>query len=165
MNSFDLKELLAFFDTVSTRYLEIKSDNDYIILSKNADRPHQVVMPEKDEGLLEKVSVDLASDTATEHKEEATEQERDMTEVESDFVGEAITSPLVGIVYLAPAPDQPPFVQVGDTIQQGDVVCIVEAMKVMNEVKSPYSGVVRKCHVENETMVEFGEPLFEIEVK
>lgn len=165
MKSFDLKELLSFFDTVSTRYLEIKAGDDHLILSKNADSPHQEVMTEKETVLPEKMRTDLFNESKTETKEEATEQERDMTEVESDFAGEEITSPLVGIVYLAPAPDQPPFVQVGDTIQQGDVVCIVEAMKVMNEVKSPYSGVVRKCQVENETMVEFGEPLFEIEVK
>jgi acetyl-CoA carboxylase biotin carboxyl carrier protein len=75
----------------------------------------------------------------------------------------AITSPIVGTFYFAPAPDAPPFVRPGDTVGPETVVCIVEAMKVMNEVKAELSGVIRRVLVENGTPVEFGQPLFELE--
>ena len=74
-----------------------------------------------------------------------------------------IASPIVGTFYSAPAPDAPPFVRPGDKVEPETVVCIVEAMKVMNEVKAEVSGVIRRVLVENGTPVEFGQPLFELE--
>jgi acetyl-CoA carboxylase biotin carboxyl carrier protein len=74
-----------------------------------------------------------------------------------------ITSPIVGTFYLAPAPDAAPFVRPGDKVGPETVVCIVEAMKVMNEVKAEVTGVIRRVLVENGTPVEFGQPLFELE--
>ncbi|HHD10897.1 MAG TPA: acetyl-CoA carboxylase biotin carboxyl carrier protein [Deltaproteobacteria bacterium] len=75
-----------------------------------------------------------------------------------------ITSPMVGTFYRAPAPDADPFVDVGSTVRAGQVVCIIEAMKIMNEVESEYTGKVVSVLVENGQPVEYGEPLFEIEV-
>lgn len=76
--------------------------------------------------------------------------------------GETIDSPIVGTFYAAPAPDQPPFAKVGDTVTPETVVCIVEAMKVMNEIKAEKSGTIKKVLVENAQAVEFGQPLFAI---
>ena len=73
-----------------------------------------------------------------------------------------ITAPMPGTFYTSGAPELPPFVKEGDHVGVGTVVCIVEAMKVMNEVKSEISGVVSKVLVENGNPVEFGQPLFEI---
>jgi acetyl-CoA carboxylase biotin carboxyl carrier protein len=75
-----------------------------------------------------------------------------------------ITAPIVGTFYRAPAPDQPPFKQAGDRVEPADVVCIVEAMKVMNEIKAGLRGTIRKILVENATPVEFGQPLFQVEL-
>jgi len=75
----------------------------------------------------------------------------------------AITSPMVGTFYRAPAPDAPPYVEVGDTVKPGTVVCIVEAMKLMNEIESEVSGTIAEILVENETPVEYGQELFLIE--
>ena len=75
---------------------------------------------------------------------------------------DAITAPIVGTFYLAPAPTAPAFVQVGDTVSADTVVCIIEAMKVMNEVKAERSGVIKRVLAENAHAVEFGQPLFEI---
>ena len=72
----------------------------------------------------------------------------------------AITSPMVGTFYRAPAPDAPPYVEVGDTLKPGTVVCIVEAMKLMNEIESEVSGTIAEILVENETPVEYGQELF-----
>ena len=74
--------------------------------------------------------------------------------------GNKITSPMVGTFYSAPSPGAKPFISVGDEIQEGDIVCIVEAMKMMNEIKSDFSGKVSSILVENAEPVEFGQGLF-----
>ncbi len=76
-----------------------------------------------------------------------------------------IDSPIVGTFYSAPAPDAPTFVKAGDTVNEDTVVCIVEAMKVMNEIKAETSGVVKRILVNNATPVEYGQPLIELEMK
>ncbi|MCX8033819.1 MAG: acetyl-CoA carboxylase biotin carboxyl carrier protein [Thermodesulfovibrio sp.] len=75
-----------------------------------------------------------------------------------------ITSPLVGTFYRSSSPDSPPFVEVGTKVEKGQVLCIIEAMKIMNEIESDVSGVVKKILVESGQPVEYGEPLFLIEV-
>lgn len=74
-----------------------------------------------------------------------------------------IPSPLVGTFYRASSPDADPFVQVGSRVNKDTVVCIIEAMKVMNEIKAETSGVVKRILIENATAVQFGEPMFLIE--
>tara|TARA_B100001013_G_C24552517_1_gene419210 strand:- start:256 stop:684 length:429 start_codon:yes stop_codon:yes gene_type:complete len=74
--------------------------------------------------------------------------------------GNKITSPMVGTFYSAPSPGAKPFISVGDEIQEGDTVCIVEAMKMLNEIKSDFSGKVLSILVENAEPVEFGQGLF-----
>jgi acetyl-CoA carboxylase biotin carboxyl carrier protein len=75
----------------------------------------------------------------------------------------AITSPMVGTFYRAPAPDADPYVEVGDMVELGQTVCIVEAMKLMNEIESEVKGRVTRILVENAQPVEFGQPLFLVE--
>ena len=77
--------------------------------------------------------------------------------------GKAITSPMVGTFYAASSPENPPFVKVGDKVSKGQVLGIVEAMKLMNEIESEFDGTVKEILVENEQMVEFGQPMFVIE--
>lgn len=76
--------------------------------------------------------------------------------------GNKVESPLVGTFYAAPAPDKEPFVKKGDTVKKGQVIGIVEAMKLMNEIECEYDGVVVDILVENGDMVEYGQPLFMI---
>ncbi|OFW39721.1 MAG: acetyl-CoA carboxylase, biotin carboxyl carrier protein [Acidobacteria bacterium RIFCSPLOWO2_12_FULL_60_22] len=73
-----------------------------------------------------------------------------------------VRSPMVGTFYLAPTQGAPPFIQVGDRIQVGQVLCIIEAMKLMNEIEAEIAGEVIKCYVENGQPVEYGEPLFDL---
>ncbi len=74
-----------------------------------------------------------------------------------------IKSPMVGTFYRKPSPDKPPFVNVGDTIKPGDVICIVEAMKLFNEIEAEVSGKIVKVLVDDATPVEFDQPLFLVE--
>ncbi|HYS63193.1 MAG TPA: acetyl-CoA carboxylase biotin carboxyl carrier protein [Paraburkholderia sp.] len=74
--------------------------------------------------------------------------------------GHVVTSPMVGTFYRAPSPGADPFVQVGDTVKEGQTICIIEAMKLLNEIESDKSGVVKEILVENGQAVEYGQPLF-----
>jgi acetyl-CoA carboxylase biotin carboxyl carrier protein len=81
----------------------------------------------------------------------------------SDKPGFVITAPLVGTFYRSPSPDSAVYVDVGSVVKKGQVLCIVEAMKLMNEIESEVSGTVAEILVQNGTPVEFGQPLFRIE--
>jgi acetyl-CoA carboxylase biotin carboxyl carrier protein len=74
-----------------------------------------------------------------------------------------VEAPMVGTFYRAPSPGEPPFVQEGDAIGSGETLGILEAMKLMNEVKAEQDGIVRRIHVENAQPVEYGQLLFELE--
>lgn len=76
--------------------------------------------------------------------------------------GHVVTSPMVGTFYRAPSPGADPFVQVGDTVKEGQTLCIIEAMKLLNEIESDAAGVVKEILVENGQAVEYGQPLYVI---
>ena len=90
---------------------------------------------------------------------EAQEAKKEVPDIGSDKV---VTSPLVGTFYSSSSPDAEPFVKVGDTVKKGQVLGIIEAMKLMNEIESEYDGVVEAILIENEGVVEYGQPLFRI---
>ncbi len=85
--------------------------------------------------------------------------------VADDYRLFTLTSPIVGTFYRSPSPDDPPFVEIGSEVRKGQVLCIIEAMKLMNEIESEVDGTVRRVLVENGQPVEYGEPLFLIEHK
>lgn len=89
-------------------------------------------------------------------------EESPAQKIEEKPQGTFVTSPMVGTFYASPAPDQPNFVKVGDRVSEGTVVCIIEAMKVMNEVKAGHSGTVAEILLHNGQPVEFGSRLFRI---
>lgn len=74
-----------------------------------------------------------------------------------------ITSPMVGVFYASPSPDKAPFVSVGDTVRKGDVLCIIEAMKIMNEINSDREGIIAEICVGDRQVVDYGHPMFRIE--
>lgn len=89
---------------------------------------------------------------------EGGQSQEDSSPAEAD--GQVVKSPIVGTFYRAPNPDSDPFVNVGDQVEKGQTLCIVEAMKIMNEIESEFSGEVKKILVENSEAVEFEQPLF-----
>jgi len=74
-----------------------------------------------------------------------------------------VLSPMPGVFYSAQSPDKPPYVNEGDTVKSGQVICIIESMKIMNEIESEYNGVIKKILMNNSDPVEFNQPLFIIE--
>ncbi|MDF2941601.1 MAG: hypothetical protein K0S01_459 [Herbinix sp.] len=84
----------------------------------------------------------------------------DATEKTEEFTGKKLVSPMVGTFYAQASPDKPAFVKVGDKVKKGQTICIIEAMKLMNEIESEFDGEIVKVLMKNEDMVEFGQPLF-----
>jgi len=76
-----------------------------------------------------------------------------------------ITSPLVGVFYDAPSPESEPFVKVGDTVKRGDIICIIEAMKFMNEVTAEQGGAISEVCLKNGDLVEFGQIIFKMQIE
>jgi acetyl-CoA carboxylase biotin carboxyl carrier protein len=92
---------------------------------------------------------------------EVVEKKVEETEVASvDENKAAVTTPMVGTFFRAPAPDAPPYVEIGDRIRKGQIICIVEAMKIMNEIESEVNGIVTDILVKNEDPVEYNQELF-----
>ena len=109
----------------------------------------------REKGQLANVPPAVTSVPPSETKEETSEEEGIV----------AITSPMVGTFYRAPSPDASPFVEVGDEVEPGKVVCIIEAMKLFNEIEAEVKGKVVKILVENGKPVEYGQKLFLIKIK
>ncbi len=84
------------------------------------------------------------------------------TPAPGEDAGKVVESPMVGTVFLAASPESPPFVEVGDRVKKGQVVCIIEAMKLMNEIECEHDGVIAERLVDNGQGVGFGQPLFRI---
>ncbi|HDN86187.1 MAG: acetyl-CoA carboxylase biotin carboxyl carrier protein [Candidatus Omnitrophota bacterium] len=133
-----LKELIKFMNENELCELEIEEEGRRVKLKKFSREQPPIVS-----SLPESASKQVSS--------EKVEEREDLIEIKA---------PMVGTFYHAPAPGAKPFVEVGDEIQPGDVVCIIEAMKLMNEIKAEIGGKIVKVLVENGAPVEFGEPLF-----
>ena len=82
---------------------------------------------------------------------------------EDSLNGERVLSPMPGVFYSAQSPDKPPFVNEGDRVVKGQVLCIIESMKIMNEIECEYDGIIKKILVKNSDPVEFNQPLFIID--
>lgn len=155
MNIEEVKELLQLVDESDVQYFQWQEDASSLILSKQLQNEtrESCSLPEK-----ETTTVKLSQPKKTQTKP----AEKVTPPVTKEVVGEVITSPLVGVVYLSSSPEAPPYQKIGSHVSKGDVLCIVEAMKVMNEIPSTVAGEVLEIYVKNEEVVEYGQPLFRI---
>ena len=143
-----LDQLAAFMKENSLAELELDVDDTQVKLRKTgAQMPPQVV---------HSVSVPAAPATAQPQQAPAENPEPAPHTTQ-------VTSPMVGTFYRAPQPDTDPFVEVDDPVEEDSVLCIIEAMKVMNEIKAEHKGRITDILVENGEPVEYGQPLFLIE--
>ncbi len=145
MNLKELKEIIALFEEANISELDVERQGVKIRLKKGVTGEviqQHVVVPSQ-VSPLEKVK-------------EGEIKEENLVEIKS---------PMVGTYYTAPAPDADLFVREGEEIEKGQVICVIEAMKLMNEIKSEVDGRIKNILVENGQAVEFNQPLFLIEVK
>jgi acetyl-CoA carboxylase biotin carboxyl carrier protein len=155
MNIDEIKELLDLFNSSGVGELELEQDGTRIRIRKAGETPEYVVSPSSGGQSQETVAPAAATATglgtahATPH-------------AVADAGTELVKSPIVGTYYDASSPGAPPFVNVGDTVEPGQVLCIIESMKLMNEIEAETAGVVAAKLVENGRPVEYGEALFSI---
>ena len=153
MNVEEIKELMTLFNDSNMTEFHLSNEEFEVQFSKREEYPQVVsnaVAP------VANVATPVEAAPVAAPSPEAQEA----PQVASD--AKYITSPIVGVVYLQSSPDADPFVQVGKQITSNDTVCIVEAMKIMNEIKSDFNGEVVEVLVENGQMVDFGQKLFVI---
>ncbi|SDJ10976.1 acetyl-CoA carboxylase biotin carboxyl carrier protein [Streptococcus equinus] len=157
MNISEVKDLMAQFDQSSLREFSFKTTDSELTFSKN-EYTAPVVPAAAPAAPAPAVSVETTP-VAT-----STPATSDVEEADTNIFaeGEEVPSPLVGVAYLAPAPDKPAFVSVGDAVKKGQTLLIIEAMKVMNEIPAPKDGIVTEIMVNNEEVVEFGQGLVRI---
>ena len=151
MNPKELKEMLALMAEYGLTELEIEKNGFKIRLKKNAS------------GTVAVRQEEIGEPQAVRSIDRAETRQNNASAAKEDEGVLVVRSPMVGTFYAAPAPDQEPYVSKGKTVNSGDVLCIIEAMKLMNEIKSEISGRIVDILVENGQPIEFDQPLFKIQ--
>lgn len=150
----DLKMLIKMVTETDITEFELENAEDKVVIKRGSNVPapqYQLQQP-----------VPFSYAPAAAPAQPAPASAADTAPAAEKEAGDAVTSPIVGTFYRAPAPDAAPYVEVGKVVEKGEVLCIVEAMKLMNEIESEADGVVKEILVENGKPVEFGQRLFTI---
>ena len=140
-----VKKLIELIEESNITELEIKEGEESIRISRGHATTQVVTAPQ-----------------SVTHSVESYSSPAEVSQRAPATVGHQVKSPMVGTYYQASSPDAPVFVEVGQTVKAGDVLCIIEAMKMMNQIESDASGTVQEIHIENGEPVEFDQPLFTI---
>ncbi|WP_321833570.1 acetyl-CoA carboxylase biotin carboxyl carrier protein [Clostridium butyricum] len=160
-----IKELITLIDTSDLAFFELSDGNSHIKMDKSLNRggSDNTVSTANDKIITEQVvEKPISNSTNNEMKKVIKEEVKEEVKEEEDSHLSIITSPMVGTFYSAASPDTPAFVKVGDIISKGKIICIIEAMKLMNEIESEYNGEIVECLIKDGDMVEYGQPLFKI---
>lgn len=148
MNINEVKELIELINASDLAYFEYENGDSRIKMDKSLTRNTESISNKEFK-------------TQTMSKE--TEVDKIIKEEVNEIVGTIIASPMVGTFYESPSPDSESFVKLGDSVKKGQTLCIIEAMKLMNEIESEVSGKIVEVLVKDGDMVEYGTPLFKIE--
>lgn len=148
-----VKKLIEMLEESNLEEIEIQEGEESVRLVKN--KANNLVSNHPSHSSPAQ-TVEVAAPSSDAHEQVVEEN------TEDEDSGDLINSPMVGTFYASASPGSKPFISVGDHVSEGDVVCIVEAMKMMNEIKSEFSGKVLSINVENSQPVEYGQALFEI---
>ena len=150
----DLRKLKTLIDLVAESdiaELEVTEGESKVRIVKSSGVPQNQVVMMPQSSMPQTMSAPIAAPAAPQAASAPAEPE-----------GHIVKSPMVGTFYRSSAPGNPPFVEVGSTVKEGDTLCIIEAMKLLNEIDADASGVIKQILVENGQPVEFGQPLFVI---
>lgn len=155
----DLRKLKTLIDLVADSdiaELEVTEGDSKVRIAKTSSVQGQPIMVQPPQVIAQPAAAVPQVNVATQVIA------ADAAPVPAEPEGNVVKSPMVGTFYSAPAPGNPPYVEVGSTVKQGDTLCIIEAMKLLNEIEAETSGVIKQILVENGEPVEFGQPLFVI---
>lgn len=144
----DIKDLIITINNTDIETVEIQKNDTRIMITKGKSHGNNMVLSENP--IQEKIA---------EIKEELTIKEEKITDDENIYI---VKSPMVGTFYGASSPGADPFVKVGDMVEEGQTLCIVEAMKIMNEIESEISGEIVDIFINDEDIVEYGQALMKI---
>lgn len=172
MEQKDIYELISIFDGSSLTELEIENASFRLHLSRNLQGGESYKAAGGAAAAAGTASAETAAEqTAETQTTEMQAAERQAAEaLSSEAAGgsqgtvlEEVRAPLVGVYYAAPSPAEAPYVTEGQKVEKGQVLCLLEAMKMMNELKSPVSGIIRKIRGKNGELAEYDQVLFEVE--
>ena len=142
-----VKEIIDILENSNVNEIEVTFWGRKIRVVKNASNVISSTSSSSDLGKIKSPNVEEKNDKPS----------------TADDTGEKVLSPMPGVFYSAQSPDKPPFVSEGDQVKIGQTLCIIESMKIMNEIESEQSGIIKKILVNNSDPVEFNQPLFIIE--
>ncbi len=145
-----LKKLIDLVEESGISELELTEGEEKVKISRNTFTPPQPQLIQSQAALNAQQIIKL--------EEPPISNEEKKIAIAND--SNAINSPMVGIFYRAASPDSSPFIEVGSSVKKGDTLCIIEAMKLLNEIECDRDGIIKKILIENGQPVEFGEPLF-----
>ena len=147
-----LKKLIDLVEESGISELELTEGEESVRISRQGQvvqQPQQYTIPQQPTPAVQNQAPTPTASTDT--------------EVVAQETGHALTSPMVGTFYRSSSPEADPYVDVGSSVKKGDTLCIIEAMKLLNEIEADRDGIIKQIMVENAQPVEFGEPLFIIE--
>lgn len=159
-----IKELIESVNSSDIAYFEYKTNDGHIKMDKSLTRsltetPSKEIVKNEVKEEVVTAKTESFSNNESVISQPVSQEKTKVSEDEDLYI---VKSPMVGTFYSSPSPDKAPFVSVGDTVKTSSILCIIEAMKLMNEIESEVSGTIKEILVKNGEMVEYGQPLFKI---
>lgn len=157
-----IQELIKTMSDSNLTLLEVESEGVKIKLEKKCEQVLIEKLPQLVSAQAVAAPAPVQKQEVKAFKDQFVNEEAALEANNEKVEGALITSPIVGTFYLSPSPDAEQYVKVGSKVKKGDTLCIIEAMKLMNEIEAEVDGEVVEILVNNEQMVEYGQPLFRI---
>ena len=152
----DIQNLIKFVAKSGASEVKLEMEDIKITIKTGTERTETTILQQAPSGVAQMTAV--SGQTTPAQAPQTANADSESKEVATKYI--EITSPIIGTFYRRPAPDKPVFVEVGDVVSPHTVVCMVEAMKLFNEIESEVSGKIVKILVEDGTPVEYGQPIF-----
>ena len=154
----EIQNLIKFVQKSGVEEVKIERDDFKITIKTKSVAPQHIIV----EDVPTQVSIPASQPITQAVQEVNTQETTESVNLENDNQV-VVKSPIIGTFYRKPSPDKPSFVEVGQSIAKGDVLCVIEAMKLFNEIESDFSGKIVKILVDDQSPVEFDQPLFIID--
>jgi len=151
----EIQNLIKFVQKSGVEEVKIERENFKITIKTKSASPQNIIIDDVPKPIT------IPTSHPTSNAVQETIQETPVLENDNNHV--VIKSPIIGTFYRKPSPDKPSFVEVGQKVSKGDVICVIEAMKLFNEIESDFSGEIVKILVDDQSPVEFDQPLFLID--